>query len=181
MEYGHFPVGEGVDASNEVTHRSYTFGWDDSLANNSTEAGNSDLLAILRATTNLPNGEPVTVNLDHAHNPRKYQFIHARLAPDNRSSGVGLDGNYRDPWGNPFVITLDLDRDGFCLDPVYSQPAVGLPTGLRDFSNPVRTNWQGRLELPCRVLIWSRGPDGNADPTIRADQGVNQDNVLSWE
>ena len=31
------------------------------------------------------------------------------------------------------------------------------------------------------VTIWSFGPDGKADPSIKADQGVNKDNILSWQ
>ncbi len=30
-------------------------------------------------------------------------------------------------------------------------------------------------------MVWSAGPDGNIDPTAKANAGVNKDNVLSWQ
>jgi len=30
-------------------------------------------------------------------------------------------------------------------------------------------------------MVWSLGPDGKADPNVKATQGVNKDNVLSWQ
>jgi hypothetical protein len=30
------------------------------------------------------------------------------------------------------------------------------------------------------VMVWSFGPDGLADPNIKANAGVNADNVISW-
>jgi hypothetical protein len=30
-------------------------------------------------------------------------------------------------------------------------------------------------------MVWSAGPDGMFDPAKRADQGANQDNILSWK
>ncbi len=111
----------------------------------------------------------------------KIPFFYAKMASNNQSPGIGKDGNYRDPWGNPYVVTLDLDYDGYCVDPVYSQPAVG-PSMVQHLRRiEVRTNKFGMIELPYPVLIWSLGPDGKADPTIPADQGVNRDNILSWQ
>jgi len=30
-------------------------------------------------------------------------------------------------------------------------------------------------------MVWSLGPDGQANVNIAADKGVNRDNVLSWK
>jgi hypothetical protein len=32
-----------------------------------------------------------------------------------------------------------------------------------------------------KVMVWSAGPDGQIDPTINANTGVNKDNVVSWQ
>jgi len=31
------------------------------------------------------------------------------------------------------------------------------------------------------VLVWSLGPDGSASASEKANQGVNKDNILSWQ
>jgi hypothetical protein len=37
------------------------------------------------------------------------------------------------------------------------------------------------FELNNPVMVWSMGPDGKIDRTKRANQGFNQDNILSWK
>jgi hypothetical protein len=37
--------------------------------------------------------------------------------------GVGTDLVYRDPWGNPYIITLDLNYDEKARDACYCHPA----------------------------------------------------------
>ena len=87
--------------------------------------------------------------------------------------GVGSDLVYRDPWGNPYIISLDLDADDSTGDGVYS--------GLRKSSKlaPV---------LPTKIFVWSFGPDGKADPKPATGIsptgkgiGANKDNILSWD
>lgn len=31
------------------------------------------------------------------------------------------------------------------------------------------------------AMVWSFGPDDKADPSKKANEGVNKDNVLSWK
>ena len=37
------------------------------------------------------------------------------------------------------------------------------------------------FEAARSVMVWSLGPDGDADPTVNANQGANKDNILSWQ
>jgi hypothetical protein len=30
-------------------------------------------------------------------------------------------------------------------------------------------------------MVWSAGPDGKMDSTVPANQGLNKDNILSWQ
>jgi hypothetical protein len=54
-----------------------------------------------------------TINWGHRKNPQRIKFLEITFTPGtNASPGVGVDGQYRDPWSSPYVITLDLNRDG---------------------------------------------------------------------
>ena len=144
---------------------------------------NDEVNAILMDVTNYPGGGP-TVNLNHVKNPTQQHFLTPHLSGWSPSQsgtplpGVGTDLVYRDPWGNPYVMTMDLNYDEKCLDALYGKDIVsqGSPNGL---INPdgAPNNWQ----YPGKVMVWSAGPDGKIDPGTGANQGVNKDNVLSWK
>ena len=116
------------------------------------------------------------VNADHKLNPKKIEYFNAKVSNDTNSPGVGVDCQYRDPWGNPFVISLDANQDGFVRDALYSSPSLYATNSLTPL-----TNTHGLYELRGTVMVWSRGPDGKASFTVPAKSGVNKDNVLSWE
>ncbi len=107
-------------------------------------------------------------NKDHKRNPKKTVFMNAKPAINN-GPGQGADGVFRDAWGNPYVITIDMNDDNKCHDAYYSKMPQGSAVGL---------NAAGEVTVP--VMVWSPGPDGKADPAVAANQGVNKDNILSW-
>ncbi len=128
-----------------------------------------------------------TVNLGHLRNPQKAKFLNANTVNDTTSPGVGTDGVYRDIWGQPYIITLDLNNDEKARDAFYSDPAVSADPA--DSNSPKRGLY-GLLptqtgttyyELNSPVMVWSAGPDKMIDPGQPADKGVNKDNVLSWK
>ena len=108
---------------------------------------NSELIDILR-------------NLKNPYNPRQLPFFHAKDALANNAPGIGPDGVFRDPFGNPYIITLDLGDDNKCEDAFYSSKI-------------------GPVHGP--VMIWSFGPDRKADAAAGPKAGSNKDNILSWE
>jgi type II secretory pathway pseudopilin PulG len=124
------------------------------------------------------------INLNHAKNPRNIVCYDAKQKSDTNSPGFStIDHQLRDPWGDVYIITLDMNGDGYCQDALYSLPAVANPSGsgtqglvgLQDYFN------NGNYELRGSVMIWSEGPDhlaGTGDP---ANAGSNKDNVLSWQ
>ncbi|HAV63233.1 MAG TPA: hypothetical protein DCY13_12815 [Verrucomicrobiales bacterium] len=179
QEYGQFPISPTAERISRDTTGSHTYGWQAESPGMSTTPSNAELMALLMAMETFPDGAPVLVNLKGNRNPRKIRFLDARMAADNDSRGIGLDGNYRDPWGNPYVVTLDLKGDGYCFDPVLSQPSVASRLPQNALAH-ARTNHQGMIEFRGEILIWSRGPDGMADPTRPSDEGVNRDNVIDW-
>ncbi len=156
------------------------------------ETNNSFLMSILLDLERFPNSFQ-TVNQGHQKNPQKVHYLSATMVTDTNSGGIGPDGVYRDPWGNPYIITIDLNndekaRDAFYrLDAVSSDPtdASALPRGLNGLV-PTVVNGTRVYEVNAPVMVWSAGPDKMIDlnktpNTGKADKGVNKDNVISWK
>jgi hypothetical protein len=131
---------------------------------------NSDLIVVLM---DLDLG----ANAGHRLNPKQIKYLIARVADDANSSGVSMvDHQFRDCWGNPYIISLDANQDGLVRDGFYAHSnlfANHVPTSL--------TKTNGVYELRGKVMVWSRGPDGKASMSVPANHGVNKDNVVSWE
>jgi hypothetical protein len=84
---------------------------------------------------------------------------------------------YRDPWGNPYIVSIDYNYDNKTRDAFYSNPTVsdGGLNGL--YLNQSVT----RYEANAPVMVWSFGKDGTANSTVSANEGVNRDNLLGWQ
>ena len=138
---------------------------------------NSDVIAILMDITTYTNGTAVAANQNHQKNPQQTIFLNAKQVSDPNQPGVGPDLVYRDPWKNPFVITIDVNDDNQAVDPFYSSSTVssGGLNGLNPQAAGAYYSYHGN------VMVWSAGPDGKIDPTQAANQGANKDNVLSWQ
>jgi type II secretion system protein G len=147
------------------------------------QANNSEIMAVLLDLEYFPNQTP-TVNLNHVKNTEKTKFLNAHMAGDIKSAGIGTDGIYRDPWGSPYVITLDLNnderaRDGFYCFRDVSQ--ISGQTGVNGLFNWRDSTGNGNyFEVNSPVIVWSPGPDKMID-RLRADKGANKDNILSWK
>ena len=160
---------------------------------------NFEVIAILMDLTNYPNGS-LTVNTNHQKNPQRTIFLNAKMSGYDPASndpqppgGVDNTGVYRDPWGNPYVISMDLNYDEQCQDAFYSlqkvsQTQTGSQTGLNGLFNPNSGNPNSDNFLyHGKVMVWSAGPDKMIDPTGlpsgqgSANSGVNKDNILSWQ
>ena len=141
------------------------------------QAYNSELMAILMDQTVTPGGA-TTVNVGHARNPQSISFINPKMSGDTKSRGVGTDLVYRDPWGNPYIVTLDMDGNNKVRDGFYSLAAVsGGPNG----SGLIQSAAGGdTFEANATVMVWSLGPDGKANSGQPGNSGDNKDNILSW-
>ena len=123
---------------------------------------NSELIAILRDDVFYPeyatNGGQV---LGHIYNPQQTAFYAGHAANGTNSPGVGTDDVLRDPWGLPYIVTIDLSGDGRCLDQylntMYQKQYPG--------SAP--------LLIPGRAVVWSLGP------TMKIDFGLPMNNVFN--
>src|SRR5215212_7718527 len=119
--------------------------------------GNSNIIAILMDVTTLD------ANKDHRANPQKHAFL---TAPTKPGKGPGIssdDYNYRDPWGNPYVIAFDLDFDGAVK--------VAPTDNTDDFLYPTYPY----PEVSGAVIVWSLGPDRKAKPG-NGSEPENKDN-----
>ena len=150
------------------------------------QANNSEVVAILMAWTNFPDGLPVPGNPGNVRNPQHDVYLSgATVVTSTNSPGIGPDGVYRDPWNNPYIVTIDLNndekaRDGFYRDLNVSQGtgSVGL-FGLSNTSDPGGSG--NHFEANTPVTVWSAGPDKMIQPGMKANQGANKDNILSWK
>jgi len=103
-------------------------------------------------------------NVNHARNPEKHSFLDVRLKQTTTGQGVSEgDFNFRDPWGNPYIIAFDMDYDNK-VDIADGVDATYSPYPYRNVYKP--------------VLIWSKGPDGEAGPD---GDPKNKDNIKSWD
>ncbi|HEV2695605.1 MAG TPA: prepilin-type N-terminal cleavage/methylation domain-containing protein [Verrucomicrobiae bacterium] len=151
---------------------------------------NSEVVGILANLVTFPNGAQ-TVNTNYVKNPKKNLYLNVKASnydpatnDQHPPGGMDITGVYRDPWGNPYIISMDLNYDDSCKDAFYDLNAVaGNGTannpGLKGLINPDTTK-NDNFQFHGKVMVWSAGPDGKIDSTIGADQGVNKDNVLSW-
>jgi prepilin-type N-terminal cleavage/methylation domain-containing protein len=103
-------------------------------------------------------------NVNHARNPRRQVSYKANPSSGPGFAGLDADGILRDPWGNPLIISIDMNEDNKCDDGFYSKAPRGV--------------------LPVPIAVWSFGPDGKVDVndlTPAGNAGNNRDNVLSWK
>jgi type II secretory pathway pseudopilin PulG len=184
-DYNYLPVSAHTAG---LTNADFTFGTfgtrtnTDITSGTAHEANNSEVMRILTAST-APPGTPAERD-PLSRNPRATAYFNPKRPADTHSPGLGTDFVLRDPWGNPYILTLDLDGDGKCKDSLYRRALVSRgkpPTHLFGLTNS--THAEGLSDdfaTTGSVMSWSFGPDGKASQTERADLGVNLDNVRSW-
>jgi prepilin-type N-terminal cleavage/methylation domain-containing protein len=183
--YGRFPVSTNAQIAANNAGDDFTFGINGVAATfslptpiTSYQANNSEVIAILTDTTNT---SVTAVNANHQKNPQQTKFLIPHFTGDTNSSGVGTDLVYRDPWGNPYIITMDLNYDDMCRDAFYRSNTVSTG-GLNGLVDPTdSTGADNNWEFRGKVMVWSAGPNGKIDPTDPANDLENRDNVLSWQ
>jgi prepilin-type N-terminal cleavage/methylation domain-containing protein len=112
---------------------------------------NSELMSIVLA---LDSG----ANKNHGRNPKKNIYLTPNTTKDLGAPGLGPDGIFRDPFGNPYVITVDYNGDNQVADRFYRETGVshGASIGLvKNTSNKTEQEYV----LRGTVMIWSFGPD----------------------
>jgi hypothetical protein len=153
---------------------------------------NSNVVAILMDMETFPNGTQ-TLNYQHKKNPKQVKYLgDAKLSGYDPNStvpplgGVDINGIYRDPWGNPYIITMNTSyneagtSDLFYSSHLVSQDGAGT-SGYYGLSNTNTANPSSDSFLfHGKVMVWSAGPDKNFSSGVKANAGANKDNILSW-
>jgi prepilin-type N-terminal cleavage/methylation domain-containing protein len=200
--YGRFPVSAaaqsqaGMNANSGRPNGDFTYGGTYQTENSPAQQigthvaalggsilTNAEVIAILMDITNYPAGGP-TINMNHVKNPQQRAFLNAHMSGDTSSPGVGTDLVYRDPWGNPYLISMDLNYDGMCQDSVYCKQIVSVQSGTVGWNGLVGSDNPQNLDsfqYHGTVMVWSAGPDGKIGVGTAANQGLNRDNILSWK
>ena len=157
---------------------------------------NAEVMAILMNIEKYPVNGGATCNFGFARNPRQLVLLNAKRVSGTAAGGVGDDLVYRDPWGNPYIITMDLNGNDKCLDGFYRRATVSQDSGVKGFNGLYNNSGVGTsdyYELNSPVMVWSLGPDALADTRVpaNAEQTVliggnsvkvsNKDNVLTWK
>jgi len=106
------------------------------------------------------------INFSSVLNSQRTVFLNAKVAKGAGANGISeADKVFRDPWGYPYIVILDLNYDGRVLDPFQQV----------DATNP------NAKTVPGNSLVFSLGRDGQVDFTAgTTEAGVNKDNLYSW-
>ena len=105
------------------------------------ETPNMELMNVLRAVEG--DGNP-----GHRRNARRILFLEVSERSLTPPGETEPDGNYRDPWGNQYEITIDADFNGHCENvPTYGtveNRRVVVWSHGRDDVGGTSTNWHIR-------------------------------------
>jgi type II secretion system protein G len=141
------------------------------------KTNNSEVMAILLDVKEWINNRP-------KGNPENRQgtiFLNAKTVQDKISSGIGIDGVYRDPWGAPYIISLDLNYDGSTRDAYYRATKMNEDATGKNITGAFKADNKDAYEIKSGVMVWSFGPDRMASDLESAKAGVNKDNITSWD
>jgi prepilin-type N-terminal cleavage/methylation domain-containing protein len=109
------------------------------------QTNNAELMTILMDLPFPP--ETSSTGQAHVYNPQQTVFFNPRAASDTNSPGLGLDHVLRDPWGSPYIVTLDLGYDQHVFDVALNQMFQSPPGSSTNY-----------LNVPGVAVVWSFGP-----------------------
>jgi hypothetical protein len=103
----------------------------------------------------------------HTYNSRSLPLYTAKPAASPTSPGVDANNILRDPWGNPYIITLDLNYDNKCEDPIWKGQL---------YHNAGNNNFS----VPGSSMIWSFGRLQTIDLKGVPNSSTNKYLLHSW-
>jgi prepilin-type N-terminal cleavage/methylation domain-containing protein len=140
------------------------------------ETNNAEMMAILTDVRDFISQPRVS---GHIENPQHQPFYSPKSVDSKTQPGLGSDGVLRDPWGQPYIISIDMNYDNKVRDGFYRLDAVSFP-GAKSIAGFTRSD-VNQNEYSGDVMVWSLGPDQVADPGKAANVEANKDNVTSWK
>ena len=190
-DYGRFPVSTNAQNAANANSGDFTYGATfngGTVQNPATytyQTNNAEVIAILMDVETYSSGV-TTPDYKHVKNPRQTKYLNARPSNYNPTTGgtalpgVDINGVYRDPWGNPYVISMDLNYDEMCVDAFYGNDVISTG-GLNGLVRAPNVTGQNNWAYRGKVMVWSAGPRGKIDPTDPATDWENKNHVLSWQ
>jgi prepilin-type N-terminal cleavage/methylation domain-containing protein len=125
---------------------------------------NSEVITILQDANFYPEASN---GVQHIYNPQQTPFYTARVANNTNSAGIGPDYVLRDPWNNPYIVTLDLNYDHKCFDVTLNE--------MYQTSNSLPPLW-----VPADAVVWSLGPYASTVMTnAPLNTGVNHRSIVT--
>jgi prepilin-type N-terminal cleavage/methylation domain-containing protein len=129
---------------------------------------NSELIAILRDDVFYPEYATNGTVQGHIYNPQQTAFYAGHAANGTNSPGIGTDEVLRDPWGLPYMVTIDLSGDGRVFDPWLNQMYQKQFPGATLFT-------------PGHAVVWSLGPNKQIDLKLPLNNTINKYMVFSYQ
>ena len=136
---------------------------------------NSEVIGILMNVKEWQNNRPP----GNTENRSGRVYLNAKFVQGTNTAGVGIDGVYRDPWGSPYIITLDLNYDNGARDALYRKEAVNEDANKKNITGLFKAG-RDAYEVKSGVMVWSFGPDRMATYIQNAKSAENKDNISSW-
>jgi prepilin-type N-terminal cleavage/methylation domain-containing protein len=163
--FGTYILGSGTPfpAGNKIVSDSVTSQNVMTRGSQSYQNVNSEVIAILNDAAYYP-------EIGHTYNPQKTTFYSGRPAADTNSPGIGPDFVLRDPFGTPYMITLDLNYDGKCFDSIWSYVL-----------NPYQPGGNNNFFVSGSSMIWSFGQLKTIDLTKGPTSPINKHLLKSWQ
>jgi len=121
------------------------------------------------------------MNINHVKNPQGEVFFSPKMVSGTSPGGVGEDGVFRDPWGTPYVVSLDLNGDGKTRDAFYRDPLVSRSSPNSTVGLDGLIYGPNGFECSSSIMVWSAGVDKTIAPGIPSNAGANKDNIVSWK
>ncbi|HYE30455.1 MAG TPA: type II secretion system protein [Methylomirabilota bacterium] len=187
-DYNRYPAARDVRSRVTDVNPDYTFG----TGNNGTYFVNKRGNAVQVGNNYTNNAHVIGILMGigdaatRSKNPEntKSPYLNAKMVSDVTSSGVGADLVYRDPWGSPYIISLDLNYDGSTIDDFYGSAAVSSAQGenIRGLTGLAKPTPQSQAYAHRGgFMVWSLGPDQAVNGSAKANADANKDNILSWQ
>jgi prepilin-type N-terminal cleavage/methylation domain-containing protein len=140
-------------------------------SNSSYQNNNSELIAILRDDDFYPE---TIGGQRHIYNPQQTAFYTGTSANGPTTTGVGpgspgigSDDIWRDFWGLPYIVTVDLSGDNRVFDPYLSQM----------YQNQFHS---APLLTPGSAVVWSFGPTRQINLNLGSQDPTNKGVVTSY-
>jgi prepilin-type N-terminal cleavage/methylation domain-containing protein len=132
------------------------------------QTNNAELMAILRDDKAWPE---TNANMQHIYNPQQTVFFNPKASIDTNSPGLGPDEVLRDPWGTPYIVSLDMNYDQHVFDYTLNK-MYQAGTGSKNPS----------LLVPGVAVVWSFGPQKTISVTnyLKSEQLPNHYIVTSF-